>query len=162
MRVAAVSAACLGLLVLVAQSASAGSAELARGWGDGIEWQTLDVAKQIAKQTQRPIMIIVHKTWCGACKRLKPLVAASEEIAELSSNFVMVNLEDSEEPEDAQFTPDGGYIPRVLFAGPSGRVDASIKNEGGNPKYRYFYTDAGGIVSSMRSAMSKFQPKQEL
>ena len=44
-----------------------------KGFGDNINWVTFDYAKEHA--TEKPIMIIIHKSWCGACKRLKPLVS---------------------------------------------------------------------------------------
>lgn len=59
----------------------------------------------------------------------------------LSKAFVMVNVEDNEEPKDEKYKPDGGYIPRILFMNHLGEVQTQIINENGNPKYKYFYTD---------------------
>lgn len=36
---------------------------------------------------------------------------------QLASKFVMVNLEDDEEPDDDKYAPDGRYIPRLYFLG---------------------------------------------
>lgn len=48
---------------------------------------------------------------------LKAKFPNSKELEKLSEHFVMVNIMDDEEPQDKKYTPDGGYIPRILFAG---------------------------------------------
>merc|ERR1711976_141505 len=122
-----------------------------RGWGSGIDWYKYEDAKEVSAQTGKPLMVVIHKSWCGACKRLKPLFSASQEIKTLSKNFVMTNVEDDEEPQGEMFAPDGGYIPRILFFNKDfERMD--VINEEGNPQYKYFYSDAEQVVSAMKRA----------
>lgn len=101
-------------------------------------------------------MVVIHKSWCGACKALGPKIASSEEIASLAPELVMVNVLDDEEPTGdlaKEYSPDGGYIPRVLFVHPEGRVLPEFFNEGGNPKYKYFYADPAMLTNTMRRAI---------
>lgn len=67
------------------------------------------------------MMVVIHKSWCGACKRLGPLFANSEEILNLSKEFVLVNIQDDEEPADVLYKPDGGALKRspIFFFSPS-------------------------------------------
>ncbi|XP_064625446.1 thioredoxin domain-containing protein 12-like [Lineus longissimus] len=141
-----------------------GANELARGWGDKIDWVNLDEGLKHAEEYKKPLMLIIHKSWCGACKNLKPNFAASQELQTLSKHFIMVNVQDDEEPSDAMYKPDGGYIPRILFLDPNGRVRQDIFNQGGNESYKFYYYNANSIVTSMHRALDQIKavPKQPI
>ena len=75
-------------------------AAAAAGFGDAIEWKNLDEGLEAAKAENKLAMVVVHKSWCGACKRLGPSFAGESRIAEMADNFVMINVHDDEEPTD--------------------------------------------------------------
>lgn len=121
---------------------------LARGWGDSIAWVSLQDGLDAARTSDQPLCLVIWKTWCGACKNLRPVFAASAEINELAGRFVMVNVVDDEEPKDAAYAPDGGYIPRILFLDSNGSVMTDVHT--GNAQYKYFYSSADSIAENMR------------
>eukprot|EP01087_Luapelamoeba_hula_P010110 TRINITY_DN265_c0_g1_i1.p1 TRINITY_DN265_c0_g1~~TRINITY_DN265_c0_g1_i1.p1 ORF type:complete len:175 (-),score=31.99 TRINITY_DN265_c0_g1_i1:42-545(-) len=136
-------------------------ADLSHGFGDGIAWKSYADAVAYAKDPEnkntKPTLVLLHKTWCGACKRLKPEFAGSKEIEALSEKFLMVNAEDDEAPHDnPSFVVDGGYIPRLFFLDPQGELDASLYNTAGSPQYKYFYANAGAVVAGMQRALDKY------
>jgi len=141
----------LALLVVLPAALALGG----HGFGDNYEWKSLEEAKALAKEQNKPIMLIVHKSWCGACKRLGPAFADAAEIKFLANNFIMVNTVDDEEPKGTEYAPDGGYIPRILFLDPSGAVHPELINEQGNAKYKYYYPEVGQIATAMKTALSK-------
>ncbi|KAG8222805.1 hypothetical protein J437_LFUL005011 [Ladona fulva] len=142
-------------LLLVIVNSRAGEAP-DNGLGNQYDWQTLEEGLLKAKSTKKPLMLVIHKSWCGACKALKPKFAASKGIQALSSNFVMVNAMDSEEPSDKKYAPDGGYIPRILFLSSEGDVLEDIVNDGGNPSYKYYYFGVSDIISSMKKVIDLY------
>ncbi|XP_067677409.1 thioredoxin domain-containing protein 12-like isoform X2 [Haliotis asinina] len=127
--------------------------QYARGWGDDIDWVNLQDGLAKAKEQNKPLMLVIHKSWCGACKALKPKFAETKDIISLSKQFIMVNTENEEEPSEKQYSPDGGYIPRILFLDPEGNVRKEFINENGNDKYRYYYPDTEDIVTSMNKVL---------
>lgn len=142
------------ILLLSLLTGTFAAADLARGWGDEIAWRSLPEGLVQAASEQKPLCLLVWKTWCGACKALRPKFAASSAILAESSNFVMVNVVDDEEPQDAKYKPGGaGYIPRVLFLRPDGSVMTDVQS--GNDQYKYFFGEPEGIVGAMRVAAKR-------
>jgi protein-disulfide reductase (glutathione) len=38
------------------------------GFGDDLPWVKWENARDVAKMQRKPIMLIIHKSWCGACQ----------------------------------------------------------------------------------------------
>ena len=64
------------------------------GLGDHFDWTSWDLAPEKAFEAGRPLMVILHKSWCPACKKLKEWFGRSEAISGLSKAFVMVNADE--------------------------------------------------------------------
>jgi len=146
------------LSLLALASSRARAADLARGWGDALAWRPLADARAEAAAAGKPIMLVISKSYCGACKALKPLFAASAAIAEAAADFVMVNAVDDEEPAGAEFAPDGGYIPRVLFLSPGGAVQTGAHAQNAaraGDKYLYFHSSPDTIVTAMKAVAAR-------
>ena len=142
----------LGGAILIASGSASGAPD--NGLGDAYSWVPFSEAVALASEAHKPIMLVITKSWCGACKALKPQFAASAEIQALSEKFVMSNAADNDEPTGSQYTPDGGYIPRILFLSPSGEVLSDVINAGGNPSYKYYYSSPSQISASMNAALA--------
>ncbi|XP_004931380.1 thioredoxin domain-containing protein 12 [Bombyx mori] len=131
------------------------------GFGRSYIWAgSLESGIQIATNHKKPVMVIIHKSWCTACKKLKPKFASSIDLQNLSKHFVMINLVDEEEPASSAFAPDGNYIPRIIFLSPEGSVDHDIYNEDGSSQHKYFYSKPEQIVKSMRKILEKYKHEQ--
>ena len=133
------------------------------GFGAAYSWVDWSEAKTLAAQQDKPIMVLLHKTWCGACKNLRPKFANSKDILRLSESFIMVNAEDNEAPSsEAEFSIDGGYIPRIVFLDSAGLVRPEFINKNRPDKYSYFYPSAPEILDSMDNVLKSMKSKQEL
>lgn len=128
----------------------------ADGWNDRIAWHSLDAGLRVAEQTGKPIMMVVHTSWCGNCRKLKPTFAQPK-LVRLSENFVMIHVDQDEQPEVRLYAPDGDYIPRVMFLDSSGNVDRSLQNpnKSRTDRFRYFYTPREDLVATMRAALDQ-------
>lgn len=66
-----------------------------------------------------------------------------------------------ENPFQVSFLLYFSYIPRIFFLSPNGDVRSDIYNKGGNPSYKYFYSNPTAIVASMKKAVSAPIPAKE-
>eukprot|EP00729_Bicosta_minor_P000581 gene581-30140_t len=63
---------------------------------------------------------------------------------------------DDEEPSGTEFSPDGGYIPRILFLNSAGDVQNEVYNKQGSDQYKYYYSDSGAVLKGMQDAAEHF------
>ena len=76
-------------------------------------------------------------------------------------SFVLVNCHDDDAGcDDEKFTPDGGYIPRILFATSQGEVKNEIQAPDGNAQYKYFYHDTAQIAKGMTAALAALKAEE--
>lgn len=124
------------------------------GFNDTIAWRKLDEGLAEAAKLHRPLMLVVHASWCSSCQALKPAFS-DDTLVNLSHELVMINLDQDLEPRSLEFAPDGTYIPRVVFLDPlTGRPDEAIHNQRRADR-RYYYGPSDDIVGAMKKALAR-------
>ncbi|XP_037040236.1 thioredoxin domain-containing protein 12-like [Bradysia coprophila] len=125
-----------------------------RNFGSFAFAKNLDEGLKVAKSESKPVMLIVHKAFCGACRILIPKLAASDEIKKLSDNFVMVNAYNGEDPNSNDYAPDGAYVPRIVFIRSDGVTLTQVKNASiKGDENKYYYQTSEDVAKSMKLAM---------
>jgi len=142
---------------LLATSTVLGVSDYAHGFGDDLPWVNWESARDVAKMQRKPIMLIIHKSWCGACQSLKAKFeqkTAQQQLKLYAKHFVISNVEDDDEPWEEEYQPDGKYIPRVIFTSPDGEVlDEIVNDKAEYDGYKYYYTNPAQVMTSMRKVM---------
>ncbi|XP_074051137.1 anterior gradient protein 3 [Macrotis lagotis] len=130
---------------------------LSRGWGDDITWvQTYEEGLFQAKKSNKPLMVIHHLEDCQYCQALKKVFAKSDEIQEMAqTSFIMLNL--MHETTDKNLSPDGQYVPRIMFVDPSLTVRADITGRYSNRLYTYEPQDLPVLIENMKKALRLIQ-----
>ncbi|KAK9825893.1 hypothetical protein WJX81_002516 [Elliptochloris bilobata] len=148
-RLAPLCIACLAL--------AAASVDKSNGFNSKIDW-LLPADLAAVTTSDKPVMYLFSQPWCGACKRLKAdFEANSDSLVPISKEFLMVNVHgDDNKMFGADYAPDGGYIPRIMFADWTGRLTPEIKNPGASPQYGYFYQSCAEIKAGMEAALKQF------
>ncbi|KAG7500132.1 hypothetical protein JOB18_010046 [Solea senegalensis] len=126
---------------------------LSKGWGDQLIWvQTYEEGLYISRTTNKPLMVLFHLTECPHCTALKKVFSEDKEIQRLlDEEFVILNLE--YETTDKHLSPDGQYVPRILFVDPSMTVRAEIVGPYKNRYYSYEPTDLKLLLNNLKKAL---------
>ncbi|XP_037370032.1 anterior gradient protein 3 [Talpa occidentalis] len=130
---------------------------LSRGWGDDITWvQTYEEGLFQIQKSNKPLMVIHHLEDCQYCQELKKAFAENKEIQEMAeNNFIMLNL--VHETTDKNLSPDGQYVPRIMFVDPSLTVRADITGRYSNRLYTYEPQDLPVLIENMKKALKLIQ-----
>ncbi|KAM9339887.1 anterior gradient protein 2 homolog [Symphorus nematophorus] len=125
---------------------------LSRGWGDQLIWaQTYEEALYWSRKHNKPLMVIFHLEDCPHSKELKKVFAGDDELQRtIDEDFIALNL--VYETTDKHLSPDGQYVPRVIFVDPSMTVRADINGRYSNRMYAYEPNDIKLLLSNMKKA----------
>ncbi|XP_029938392.1 anterior gradient protein 2 homolog isoform X2 [Salarias fasciatus] len=90
---------------------------LSRGWGDQMIWaQTYEQGLYWSRSRNKPLMVLFHREDCPHSQALKQAFANEDDIQRtLDEDFVVLNL--MHETTDKSLSPDGQYVPRIIFVG---------------------------------------------
>ncbi|XP_039977903.1 anterior gradient protein 2 homolog [Xiphias gladius] len=150
------------LLVLVAVSSTFGKyapkagkrvpQTMSRGWGDQLIWaQTYEEALYWSRSRNKPLMVIFHLEDCPHSQSLKKVFSEDNEIQRsLDEDFITLNL--VYETTDKHLSPDGQYVPRIIFVDPTMTVRADITGRYANRMYAYEPSDLKLLKSNMQKA----------
>uniref|UniRef100_A0A672HLN0 Anterior gradient protein 2 homolog n=1 Tax=Salarias fasciatus TaxID=181472 RepID=A0A672HLN0_SALFA len=122
---------------------------LSRGWGDQLNWaQTYEEALSLSRSTNKPLMVLFHLEDCS--QSLKRALAHDDEIQRiLDEDFVVLNVM---ETADKNLSPDGKYVPRIVFVDPSTTVRDDIVGVYPNRLYTYESKDMNVLLDNMKKA----------
>ncbi|KAM8933867.1 anterior gradient protein 2-like [Pelodytes ibericus] len=125
---------------------------LGRGWGETITWaQTYEEALAKSRETKKPLMVIHHLEECPYSQALKTAFVADPMAQKLAQeDFVMLNL--VHPVGDENQSPDGHYVPRVIFVDPSMTVRTDLAGRYGNRLYAYEADDIPELITNMKKA----------
>ncbi|KAG7281745.1 hypothetical protein CRUP_028059 [Coryphaenoides rupestris] len=125
---------------------------LSRGWGDQLIWaQTYEEALYWSRLRNKPLMVIFHLEDCPHSASMKKAFAEDKEIQKIvDEDFVILNL--MYETTDKHLSPDGQYVPRILFVDPSMTVRADLVGRYSNRMYAYEPADIKILLENMGKA----------
>ena len=128
-----------------------------RSWGQHYIWNDCSLGRndiiQKSIKMNKPVMWILYwETKCDACYHLQNSLKDHNQVQRLSQNFLFVNCNATEIPDDSDFYLDGEYSPKIIFTDVQGKVRPEYYNKNGKAEFKYYYVDAPQLEFSMREA----------
>ena len=119
-----------------------------------INWRDPKSGIYEASKSNKPVIMVMHATWCSACKKYRE-VFKNPGIVAAAKDFVMILVDaDKDKEVNGAFSPDGTYVPRTLFIDPEGNVSETYV--GKDPKFPHTIdnTSADELLALMLRAKS--------
>lgn len=156
-RALAILVVSIWYLLPSAQAIAEPSAKLTTGWNDSqLTW--LDHARGLveAKRTGKPMMVVVHTTWCPYCKQYRTLFS-DPKVVKAAQGLVLVMVDRDKEKALANGLgpPGQTYVPRTLFLTPDGVLMADVANGTGDRSHLVDYYDPDELLGLMAKAAAK-------
>ncbi|XP_029938395.1 anterior gradient protein 2 homolog [Salarias fasciatus] len=125
---------------------------LSRGWGDQLNWaQTYEEALFLSRSRNKPLMVLFHLEDCPHSQAFKQAFNENDKIQRiLDEDFVVFNV--IQETVDQHLSPDGQYVPRIIFVDPSMTVRDDIIGRYSNRLYAYEPGDVKLLLENMKKA----------
>ena len=153
---------CSGIVIALAAGAlgpviaRANLGSVAEGWNnDAIEWFDFEDGTAEQKKTGKPMLVVIHTTWCPFCKKYSRQFY-DPRVVERAKFFVMVMMDrDLEKTDTAKLGPGLNYMPRTLFFAPDGRMRPEIK--GANPEFPHWlnHDSPDELLAVMNAALAR-------
>ena len=139
-------------------------------FGDAILWKNYADGINEIKETHKPGMLVFHRSYCNACRRLGNDVRGNTELISRSRQFVMISCNGNEPESDAFMIGigcslflelDGNYFPRIFFVNPNNTINYYFVSNPYNFQYRYYYRDSDQMNQRMKDFLSAIKLENE-
>uniref|UniRef100_A0A672HLQ3 Anterior gradient 2 n=1 Tax=Salarias fasciatus TaxID=181472 RepID=A0A672HLQ3_SALFA len=122
------------------------------GWGDQLNWaQTYEEALFLSRSRNKPLMVLFLLEDCPRSQAFKQAFNENDKIQRiLDEDFVVFNM--MQETVDQHLSPDGQYVPRIIFVDPSMTVRDDITGRYSNRLYGYEAADMNVLLDNMKKA----------
>lgn len=132
------------------------------GFNDSqIDWLLFADGLKAAQDSNRPILMLVHATWCPYCRKTRDIYADAE-VVDLLQWYVPVLVDTDRQPDvSARYAPDGGYVPRHLVLMPDGTHIAEAKGPYEENQYLIPYLDPEWLRHFLKKSWQQFRARAE-